>query len=447
MIKHMDMTEGVIWRQLVAFATPIIIGSSFQLMYNAVDSAVVGKFISSSALAAVGGSNPVSNLLVNFFTGIGSGAGVLISQHFGRKDTESLRRTIHSAIGVTLVLGVILTIIGVVASPYILRAMQTPEEVLADAILYLRIFFGGVLASLMYNMASGILRALGDSTRPLYYLIYSSILHIALNFLFVVGFRWGIASVAWSTVISQFLAAILCLGALMRERAEYRLDIRNICFQPSIAWEILRIGLPTGTQNAIVSFSNLIIQSFINGFGADAMAGTITYFRLDAFAVMPLGSLGLAITTFVGQNVGARKFDRVRRGTTIAVRLSIGYVAVASPVMYLIANPMARLFSDNPAVIGYAVAMLQFLAPFWVMQSFMGIYAGAERGAGQTLFPMVSSIASMFVLRVLILTVLLRIVGDIRAIYMTYAATWTLNAIFMTLHFKKSNWLLRVINM
>ncbi|HEY5466443.1 MAG TPA: MATE family efflux transporter [Clostridia bacterium] len=418
-------------------------------MYNAMDAAVVGKYVGDTALAAVGVSNPICNTLVSFFMGIGTGAGVLISQFFGRKDMAGLKRAVHSAIGVTLVLGALLTIIGVFASPLILRAMNTPEEVLPGAVVYLRIFFGGILASLMYNMTSGILRSLGDSKRPLYYLVISSLFHIALNYLFVLGFHWGVAAVAWSTVLSQVLAAVLCLGALMREREEYRLHLRKISFVPSIAWEIIRIGLPTGVQGAIVSFSNIIIQSAINGFGADAMAGTITYFRLDAFATMPMGSLGIAITTFVGQNVGARQFDRVKKGTTVAFRMAVGYAAIASPIIYLLANDIVHLFTNSAGVAFYGVAMLQFLAPFWVAQAFIGIFAGAERGAGQTLFPMISSITSMFLLRLVILAVLRQVLGtdNIRAIHLTYMITWSLNAVIQTIHYKKSHWLQRVINM
>jgi len=237
----MDMTQGVIWKQLLSFAFPMILGNFFQLMYNAIDAAVVGKHVSDIALAAVGVSNPLCNTIVSFFMGIGTGAGVLISQFFGRKDHEGLQRALHCAIGVTLVLGGLLTILGVGTSPYILKAMNTPAEVLPEAVRYLQIYFGGLIASLMYNMTSGILRAMGDSKRPLYYLVISAILHIALNYLFVLGFHWGVAAVAWSTVLSQFVAAMLCIGALMREREEFRFHPRKTNFNPAVAWQIIRI--------------------------------------------------------------------------------------------------------------------------------------------------------------------------------------------------------------
>ncbi|MBP7401734.1 MAG: MATE family efflux transporter [Clostridia bacterium] len=447
--KHMDMTQGVIWKQLLAFAFPMILGNFFQLMYNAIDAAVVGKHVSDIALAAVGVSNPLCNTIVSFFMGIGTGAGVLISQYFGRRDREGLQAVLHGAIGVTLALGALLTLVGVGASPAILRAMDTPADVLPDAVLYLRIYFGGLIASLMYNMTSGILRAMGDSRRPLYYLVASSILHIALNYLFVLGFHWGVAAVAWSTVLSQFVAAALCIGALMREREDFRLHPRRISFHPAIAWRIIRIGLPTGVQGAIVSFSNIIIQSVINSFGTDMMAGTITYFRLDAFAIMPMGNLGLAVTTFVGQNVGARRFDRVKKGATVAFRMAVGYAVVASPLIYVFAPQIVGLFTDSAGVAYYGVSMLRFLAPFFVAHAFIGVFAGAERGAGQTLFPMVSSVTSMFALRLVILFALRAIMGhdNIRAIHMTYMATWSLNAIIQTIHYRKSNWLRRVMEM
>ncbi len=447
--KHMDMTSGVIWRQLLAFAFPMILGNFFQLMYNAIDAAVVGKHVSDIALAAVGVSNPLCNTIVSFFMGIGTGAGVLISQYFGRRDHAGLQRALHCAVGVTLVLGGVLTLIGVFASPFILQAMSTPAEVLPDAILYLRIYFGGLIASLMYNMTSGILRAMGDSKRPLYYLVASSLLHIALNYLFVLGFHWGVAAVAWSTVLSQLVAALLCLGALTREREEFRFYPARTNFNPATAWEIIRVGLPTGVQGAIVSFSNIIIQSVINGFGTDMMAGTITYFRLDSFAIMPMSNLGLAVTTFVGQNVGARQFDRVRRGASVAFRMAVGYAVVASPLIYWFAPQIVSLFTDSEGVSYYAVSMLRFLAPFFVAHAFIGVFAGAERGAGQTLFPMVSSVSSMFVMRLIVLFTLRAIMGkdNIRAIHMTYMATWSLNAIIQTIHYKKSNWLKRVMEM
>ncbi|NLN45179.1 MAG: MATE family efflux transporter [Clostridiaceae bacterium] len=447
--RHMDMTQGVIWKQLLSFAFPMILGNFFQLMYNAIDAAVVGKHVSDIALAAVGVSNPLCNTIVSFFMGIGTGAGVLISQFFGRKDHEGLQRALHCAIGVTLVLGGLLTILGISASPFILKAMNTPAEVLPEAVRYLQIYFGGLIASLMYNMTSGILRAMGDSKRPLYYLVISAVLHIALNYLFVLGFHWGVAAVAWSTVLSQLLAAVLCIGALMREREEFRFHPRKTNFNPTVAWQIIRIGLPTGVQGAIVSFSNIVIQSVINGFGTDMMAGTITYFRLDSFAIMPMGNLGLAVTTFVGQNVGARQFDRVRKGASIAFRMAVGYAAVSSPLIYVFAPQIVSLFTDSEGVAYYGVSMLRFLAPFFVAHAFIGVFAGAERGAGQTVFPMISSVTSMFALRLLILFGLRAILGqdNIRAIHMTYMATWSLNAIIQTIHYKKSNWLNRVIEM
>lgn len=441
--RHVDMTKGVIWQQLLLFAVPIILANFFQLLYNAVDASVVGKYVSDEALAAVGVSNPISNMLVRFFIGIGTGASVLISQFFGRKDEEGIRRTIHSAMGVTLALGAALTVLGVVASPAILRAMGTPPEVLPNAISYLRIFFGGVIASLLYNMTAGILRALGDSRRPLYYLVISSVVHIALNYLFVLGFNWGVSSVAWSTVLSQALAGALCVGALMREKKEYRLHLRRISFRFGVAWNIIKIGLPVGIQGGIVNFSNIFVQSYINGFGADVMAGTITYFRLDAFAIMPMASMGLAITTFVGQNVGAGQMDRVKRGTTIAFRMVIGYILVAAPLMWLAAPHAVSLFTNSEEVAYYGVAMLRFLAPFFIAHGFIHVFAGAERGAGQTMFPMISTIISMFVIRMLLITILGKVVGTVQVVYITMMLTWSANALIQSIHYKKSNWLER----
>ena len=319
--QSMDMTQGVIWKQLIAFSIPLLIGNLFQQLYNTVDSIIVGNFVSTEALAAVGSVTPVINMLIGFFTGLATGAGVVISQFFGAKDGERVHKTVHTTLMMTLVLGVFFTFIGIFMTPFLLRFMATPDNVMASSSEYLRIYFGGIIGLMLYNMASGIMRAVGDSQRPLYFLIFSSIVNVILDLLFVVGLHMGVAGVAWATIIAQFASAALALFSLGRSKGDYRFVPRDLRMDWMILKKIIRIGLPAGLQMAVTAFSNVFVQSYINVFGSTCMAGWTSLSKIDQFALLPMQSLALAATTFVGQNLGANNLARAKRGTRVSLAM------------------------------------------------------------------------------------------------------------------------------
>ena len=317
------MTEGVIWKELLLFSVPLLLGNLFQQLYNAVDSVVVGNYIGAQALAAVGSSAPVINLLVSFFMGLSVGAGVIISRYFGARNMESLQDSIHTSLALTMTAGIFMTLFGIIFSPTILRWIGTPSDVMSSSVLYLRIYFGGILSVMLYNMGSGILRAVGDSKNPLYFLIVSSITNILLDLLFVIVFDMGIAGVGWATLIAQTISAVLTLLLLIKTKQEYKVTLKKIRFHKDKLIEIIRLGLPSGIQNGVVSFSNVIVQSNINAFGSLAMAGCGAYTKIDGFAILPVMSYSMALTTFTGQNMGAKKYDRVKQGARSGIIMSL----------------------------------------------------------------------------------------------------------------------------
>jgi putative MATE family efflux protein len=318
-----DMTTGNIWKQLIVFMIPLLVGNIFQQFYNTIDSVVVGNYVGKDALAAVTSTSPISIMLVGFFMGMSTGAGVVVSQYFGAKDTKSLRRSVHTAIMLTIILGILFMIIGYLITPVMLKFMDTPNSVMNDADKYLKTYFLGILGLMLYNMASGILRAVGDSKTPLYVLIFSSIMNIILDLLFVIVFKLGVFGVALATIIAQFLSSFVVLFILFRSKDVYSLRIRELCIDFDILKKIVKIGFHAGIQTAIVSFSNVFVQSYINHFGADAAAAWGVYTRIDAFAILPLQSMGLSITTYVGQNAGANKKKRINDGIKIALVIAV----------------------------------------------------------------------------------------------------------------------------
>ncbi|MBR1606700.1 MAG: MATE family efflux transporter, partial [Clostridia bacterium] len=342
--KSVDMTQGTIWKLLLSFAVPMLIGQIFQQLYSAVDSVVVGRFVGKEALAAVGSTGSVINSLIGFFTGLAMGAGVVISQSFGAKDEKGVHDAVHTALLLTLLASIFVTVLGVSVTPTLLRWMETPEDVLGEAITYLRIYFAGVAGLMFYNIGSGILRAVGDSRRPLYFLIFSASMNVVLDLLFVVVFRLGVAGVAYATILSQFLSALLTLWVLSRSAECYRFVPRDLRIHSHVLRRMLVVGLPSGLQNSVVSFSNVFVQAYINAFQSSCMAGWASYNRLDAFAWLPMMCIGMANTTFVGQNLGAGKIDRAKKGTKTAVLLAYAGTAVIVAALMLFADDALKLF-------------------------------------------------------------------------------------------------------
>jgi putative MATE family efflux protein len=439
--NHKLMTDGIIWKEILLFSIPLLLGNLFQQLYNTVDSIVVGNYIGSHALAAVGASNPIINLLVGFFMGISTGAGVLISRYFGAKNQEDLTKSVQTSIIVTTLSGIVLTFIGILFTPLILKWVGTPEDVMADSILYLQIYFAGILSVMLYNMGSGILRAVGDSKRPLYFLCISSIINIVLDLYFVISLHMGITGVALATLIAQSVSAVLVLYILIRTKESYRFSLKNLHLDMPILKNIIRLGLPSGIQNAIVSFSNVIVQSNINAFGSDAMAGCGSYVKLDGFAIMPIMSFSMAITTFTGQNMGAEKYDRVKEGAKSCLWLSLGVITSISLLLFLFGDHVLKIFSQDEQVLYYGVYMLKVLVPGYIFLSITQILAGVIRGAGVAAVPMYIMVGCWCIFRIIWIVGAMSIYPDIIVVFLGYTLSWILSSIIIFRYYQKGSWL------
>lgn len=434
------MTKGNIATLLITFAIPLLIGNIFQYLYNTVDSLVVGNFVGKEALAAVGSTTYIINTLVMFFGGVSVGASVIISRYFGAHDDKTLHNAIETTIALTFVGSVLCTVLGMVLAPILLRFMDTPEDVLPSASVYLRIYFGGITGLMVYNMGSGILRAVGDTTRPLYFLIFSSILNILLDLLFVVVFDMGIAGVAYATVISQMISAVLVLLLLTKTTEKYRLVWKDLHVDMTLTREILSIGLPVGLQQAITSFSNVYVQSYINSFGSAGMAGWSCFTKIDSFLGLPLQSLAQAITTFAGQNVGANNLRRVKDGVRISLRMSIPFLFVMATVLYVFAPQLVALFNQDPDVIYYGTLFLRLCVYVVPFTSLTQIFAGTLRGAGSAKIPMYIMLSSYVVFRQIYLFVMSHVAHNPYTIGFGYPAGWILCAILTTLAYRFCGW-------
>ena len=380
--KGILMTEGPIARQILAFTLPLLLGNVFQQLYNTVDSVVVGNFVGKEALATVGSSSSMIGMIVSLFMGIGVGASVIISQYYGAGNLKKMENAIYTAIAFGIAAGVLLTVIGIVVSPVILRWMKTPETVMEGSVIFLRIYFLGSLPSMLYNIGSSIFHAFGDSKKPLLYLIIASIVNILLDLLFVAVFRWGIAGAGYATVLSQTISAVLTYMTLTGKRSIYRLELKRIRFYREELRLIIRLGIPSGLQNSIISFSNVIVQSNINSFGDVAMAGCGAYGKIEGFALMPSGSFTMALSTFVSQNIGARKLERAKKGAGTGLLLSMGIVQLTGIMIYFCAPYLIRLFNSEPEVVSYGTLMARSVSMGYFMLAFSHGMGGVLRGAG-----------------------------------------------------------------
>ena len=438
--KSVDMTQGTIWKLLLSFALPMLIGQIFQLLYSTVDSIVVGRFVGKEALAAVGSTSSIINSLIGFFAGMATGAGVAISQSFGARDHKGVHDAVHTALLLTFLAGIFVTILGISVTPALLRFMDTPPDVMGEAVTYLRIYFSGVMGLMYYNIGSGILRAVGDSRRPLYFLIFSACTNVVLDLLFVVAFRMGVAGVAWATVISQILSAILILSVLSRSSESYRFIPRDMRLHRSVLQRILLIGLPSGLQNSVVSFSNVFVQAYINAFQSSCMAGWASYNRLDAFAWLPMMCLGMGITTFTGQNLGAGNLKRAKEGARIALMLSFAGTTVIVAALMLFSDQALRLFNSDPEVIRYGRMFILYLSPFYIPFCISQIYAGALRGAGASTYPMMICIFSFVLFRQAYLFIGTRLITSPIFTGLSYPAGWLMSSTLMYIAYKSGRW-------
>lgn len=439
--KATMMTEGVIWKQLIAFAVPLLLGNLLQQLYNTVDSIVVGQFIGSEALAAVSSSNSLINLVIGMFLGIATGAGVIISQYYGARNEGKMQQAVHTAVALCFIGGVILIFAGIGFSPLILRLMGTPENVMPNSVIYFRIFFSGSLFNLTYNMAAGILRAVGDSKHPLYFLAASSITNIVLDILFVVVGGMGVEGVAAATVIAQALSMVLCLRTLTKTDDIYKLDLRKLSLKPSMVKMILTTGLPTGFQHSIISLSNVIVQANINAYGAMAMAGFGSYLKIDGFAQLPMQSFCLAATTFTGQNIGAGKTDRVKKGIKQNIMICLAYVGCISVILYIFAPQLIGIFSTEAEVIRYGALTMRLVIPFYLVLPIHQVLMGTMRGAGKTMASMVFSVGNMCVLRMIYINLLVPFFPSYEAVMHCYPITWIGTTLMDSIYIWKADWL------
>lgn len=435
------MTEGPIWKKITFFAIPIFLGNLFQQMYNTVDSLIVGNFLGSNALAAVSSSGNLIFLMIGFFNGIAIGAGVVIARYFGARDKENVEKAVHTTVAFGLVASVILTIIGVFFAPHILVWMKTPENVLPESVAYFRIYFMGSAGFVMYNIFVGILQAVGDSRHPLYYLIISSVINVVLDITLIAGFHMGVGSAAFATAVSQFTSALLCMGQLMRTKEEYRLTLRRIRFEWKMLKQIIRFGLPSGFQNSIIAIANVVVQSNINSFGEMAMAGCGAYSKIEGFGFLPITSFTLALTTFVGQNMGARDYERTKKGARFGMLCAMILAEAIGALIFLFAPALTAAFDSTPEVIFYGVARARTSALFYFVLAYSHSIAAILRGAGKAVVPMVVMMVFWCVIRVAFLTVMGYIIPSIDIVYWVYPLTWTLSAVAFFIYYKKADWI------
>lgn len=406
------MTEGSIVKQVTLFALPLMLGNIFQMLYNTVDSIVVGNFVGTQALAAVGSTTMIVNMMVFFFNGFSTGAGVVIANLFGARDMKALHKSIETTMAATFLLSVLFTIAGVAAVKPMLRFMATPEDVFGEATVYLQIYIGGISGLLVYNMGSGILRAVGDTMRPLYFLILTSVLNILLDLVFVIVFHSGIEGVAWATILSQFLSAVLILILLTRSSDIYRLTWKDLKIDRAILGRIFAVGLPAGIQSVITAFSNVFVQSYINFFGSGCMAGWSCYNKLDQFVMLPMQSMAMAATTFVSQNIGAGKESRADKGTVVTVSMSVGVTAVIVALLCLFAAQAVGLFSPDESVIAYGVLFIRANCFFLLFNCVNHVLAGALRGRGDSRGPMVIMLLAFVGIRQIYLFVVTHFIAN-----------------------------------
>jgi len=432
------MTRGTIWRHLLAFCIPMAIGLLFQQLYNTVDTIVVGKFVGKEALAAVGSVGSIVNMLVGICTGLSTGAGVVISQHYGAHDDEKLSDSVQTTILMTFIISVIATVIGLFIVDPMLYLMDTPEDVFDQARSYLTIYFAGLSGLLIYNMGSGILRAVGDSQRPLYFLIFSAVTNIVLDIVFVVAFRMGVAGVAIATIISQFLSAALVMFTLTRTEAAYRIRWKLLKIHPEPLKKIISIGMPSGIQQALTSFSNVFVQSYINYFGSSCMAGWSCHSKIDVYILIPVQSIALASSTFVAQNYGAKNLDRARKGVRQALFSSVIITLVLSIIVILFAHPLLFLFSDEAEVIEYGSLFIRVVTPFYFTVCFNQIFAGALRGIGKAKIPMYIMLGSYVVFRHIYLFIARSLGGGVIATGLGFPFGWMMCSLLMMIFYMRS---------
>lgn len=435
------LTEGSIWKNMLLFALPIFLGNVFQQLYNAFDSWCVGHFINDNALAAVSSSGNLIFLMVSFFNGLSMGAGVIIARYYGAKQYDNMEKAIHTAIAFGLVTGILLSVLGVALTPTILVWMDTPKTVLPQSIQYFRYYFCGGLFVVMYNIFVGILHAVGDSRHPLYYLMISTGVNIVLDLLFVGALRLGVGSAAMATTISQGISAMLCFIHLLRSKESYRVHIRKIRFHWDSLKDIIRFGLPSGVQNSVIALANVFVQTNINSFGDAAMAGCGSYSKLEGFAFLPVTCFSQALSTFTGQNLGAKKHDRVKKGVIFGILCSTIMAEIIGIISYLLAPELIGIFSKKEISIQFGTQHMRTICLFYCLLAFSHCIAGIMRGAGKATVPMLIMLACWCVIRVSYITIALKYVNELTTISWAYPISWTCSSVIFLIYFLKADWI------
>lgn len=435
------LTEGPIWKKMLLFALPVFLGNVFQQFYNAFDSWCVGNFIGDDALAAVSSSGSLIFMMIGFFNGTAMGAGVVIARDYGARKYDSMRRAIHTNVAFGLVSGILLTVLGVAFTPTILRWMGTPQDVFPQSVSYFRYYFCGAVFTVMYNIFVGILHAVGDSKHPLYYLIVSSAVNVVLDLLFVAVLKLGVGSAAVATTISQGVSALLCCIRLMRCDAPYRLKLKEVRFHGDSMKSILRYGLPSGVQNSVIALANVVVQSNINSFGKEAMAGCGSYAKLEGFAFLPITCFTQALSTFVGQNLGAGKHDRVKKGVVFGILCSCLMAEAIGVLSWLFAPRLIGIFNTEPAVIDYGVRHMRTICLFYFLLAFSHCIAGILRGAGKATVPMITMLVCWCAIRVSYITVAVSFVHRLETVSWAYPITWTCSSVVFLIYFLKADWI------
>lgn len=436
-----DMTVGTPWKLIASFALPVFLSQLFQQFYNTVDSLVVGRVHGTEALAAVSSSGTLIFLMISFFVGTSMGAGIVISKYYGAKDYERVSRAVHTNICLGIICGVILTIVGVVLTPTFLRWMGTDPDVMPDATAYFRYYFAGAIAIVLYNNCKGVMNALGDSRRPLYYLIISSVTNVLLDLLFIAVFRWGVWAAAFATTLSQALSVVLCIIHLSKKGTLYQLQLSKLRIDKESLGEIVRYGLPAGVQNSVIGFANVIVQTNINSFTKIATAAYGTYAKIEGFAFLPITSFTMALTTFTGQNLGAGLYDRAKKGSRFGIISAVVLAEAIGLVIWLAAPFLIGLFSDDPAVIELGTKQARIESLFFCLLAFSHAVAAVCRGAGKVFVPMSVMLAIWCVLRITYITIMMHYVHEIQYIYWAYPITWGISSIIYLFYYLFADWI------
>ncbi len=435
-----DMTRGSPYALMVSFALPVLLSQLFQQLYNTADAFIVGRCLGTNALAAVTSSGTLIFLMISFVMGTAMGAGVVISRYFGAGKEAEVSRAIHTVLAFGLVSGVVLTVVGVAFTPIILTWMQTDPLVMPEAVEYFRYYFLGSLAMVLYNICRSIINALGDSKTPLYYLIFSSLLNIGLDLLFLAVFHWGVWSAAVATVISQAGSVVLCMRYLLQKGNLYTVEPRHIRFHRDMLAEIIRYGLPSGVQNSVIGFANVIVQSQINSFGRLAMAAYGTHAKIEGFGFLPITSFNMAATTFISQNLGAKQYDRARRGARFSILAAVILAELIGVCCYIFAPSLIGLFDQTPGVIELGVRQARTVALFYCLLAFSHSVAAVCRGAGKAFVPMCVMLSVWCVIRILYIMAVMHLTGEIGYIYWAYPITWAISSVIYLIYYLRSDW-------